>query len=71
MVERLEESLAGAVKAGLDVARVTEEITVQLVVGIGFVRGKGEGESGEGGLGEGVFRFVALGVQIMNGLFEK
>ena len=51
MVEGLEESLAGAMEAGLDVARVTEEVAMQVVVGIIFQRRKGEGESGEGGFG--------------------
>ena len=51
MFEGLEEGLAGAVEAGLDVARVTEEIAVQVVVGIAFLGSEGEGESGEGGFG--------------------
>ena len=51
----MEEGLAGAVEAGLDVARVTEEVAVQVVVGIVFLRGEGEGESGEGGFGEDFF----------------
>ena len=50
-MEGLEEGLAGAVEAGLDVARVAEEIAVEVVVGIVFVGSEGEGESGEGGFG--------------------
>ena len=56
----MEEGLARAVEAGLDVARVTEEVAVQVVVGIVFLWGEGEGESGERGFGEDFFRFVAL-----------
>ena len=61
-MEGLEEGLAGAVEAGLDVARVTEEIAVEVVVGIVFVGSEGEGESGEGGFGEDFVGFVALGL---------
>ena len=56
----MEEGLAGAVEAGLDVARVTEEVAVQVGVVIVFLWSEGEGESGEGSFGEDFFRFVAL-----------
>ena len=62
--------MAGPVEVGLDVAGVAEVVAEEVIVGIAMVGLEGEGEARIRIFGEGVLGGEALGLEVVDDLFE-
>ncbi len=67
----MQEGIPGAVELGVDVGGVTEEIAVEVIVGIGGGGLEGESESTIGVFVEGLVGFEAGGFEVMDDLLQE